>query len=124
MRAAGLVLGVLIVVAALGSVLLWALTPPVDDLQRRVADRLATHGATELGALPVPDRVGQAVVATEDSRFFSDHGVDPRGVVRGLLGGLAGNEDGGATLDQQLAKLLYTRNAPTWAPRSSRSSSV
>jgi penicillin-binding protein 1A len=108
MRAAGLVLGVLIVVAALGSVLLWALTPPVDDLQRRVADRLATHGATELGALPVPDRVGQAVVATEDSRFFSDHGVDPRGVVRGLLGGLAGNEDGGATLDQQLAKLLYT----------------
>ena len=43
MRAAGLVLGVLIVVATLGSVLLWALTPPVDDLQRRVADRLATH---------------------------------------------------------------------------------
>ncbi|MGH3782405.1 MAG: transglycosylase domain-containing protein, partial [Pseudonocardiaceae bacterium] len=55
-----------------------------------------------------PDRIGQAVVATEDSRFFSDHGVDPRGVLRGLVGGLEGTEDGGATLDQQLAKLLYT----------------
>lgn len=40
MRAAGLVLGVLIV-AALGFVLLWVLTPSVDDLPRRVADRLA-----------------------------------------------------------------------------------
>jgi len=108
MRVAGQVLGVLLAAAALGFVLVWALTPSVDDLQRRVADRLAAHGATELGALPVPDRVGQAVVATEDSRFFTDHGVDPRGVVRGLLGGLEGNEDGGATLDQQLAKLLYT----------------
>jgi membrane peptidoglycan carboxypeptidase len=42
------------------------------------------------------------------ARFFTDHGVDPRGVVRALLGGVEGSEDGGATLDQQLAKLLYT----------------
>ena len=108
MRAAGLVLGALVVAAALAFGLLWALTPSVGDLQQRVADRLAAHGAAELGALPVPDRTGQAVVATEDSRFLTDYGVDPQGAVRGLLGGLAGNEDGGATLDQQLAKLLYT----------------
>lgn len=109
MRAAGLILGALVVATAVAFGLLWALTPSVDDLHQRVADRLAAHGAAELGALPVPDRTGQAVVATEDSRFFSDHGVDPQGAVRGLLGGLAGNEDGGATLDQQLAKLLYTQ---------------
>ncbi len=109
MRAAGLVLGALVVAAAVTFGLLWAFTPAVGDLQQRVADRLAAHGvAADLGALPVPDRVGQAVVATEDSRFFSDHGVDPRGAVRGLVGGLDGGEDGGATLDQQLAKLLYT----------------
>jgi membrane peptidoglycan carboxypeptidase len=105
MRAAGRVFGALIVVATLAFGLLWAVTPSVGDLQRRMADRLAAHGAADPGALPVPDRVSQALVATEDSRFYSHHGVGPRGAVRGLLGG---NEDGGATLDQQLAKLLYT----------------
>jgi len=109
MRGVGLVVGVLVVVAAVVFGLSWALTPSVSDLPRRVADRLAVHGAAGLTALPVPDRVGQAVVATEDSRFFSHHGVDFPGVLRGLVGGLSGNDKaGGATLDQQLAKVLYT----------------
>lgn len=50
------------------------------------------------------------MVTTEDSRFFSHHGVDFPGALRGLVGGLSGNDKagGGATLDQQLAKVLYT----------------
>jgi penicillin-binding protein 1A len=49
----------------------------------------------------------QAVIASEDIRFYEHIGIDPRGVARALLyGGKAG---GGSTLTQQLAKVLFTR---------------
>ncbi len=109
LRTVGIVLGSLVVVAGLALVVLWQLTPSVGDLEARVTARLAAAGASDPGVLPVPDRVGQAIVATEDSRFYSDHGIDLPGAVRGLLGGLVGNPDaGGSTLDQQLAKVIYT----------------
>ena len=50
-----------------------------------------------------------ALTATEDASFFSNSGIDPRGVARGAWGAVTGNADvGGATLEQQLAKILYT----------------
>jgi len=54
--------------------------------------------------------VGVAVVATEDSRFLSHHGLDMVGVLRAAWTTLQGSQRdaGGATLDQQLAKNLYT----------------
>lgn len=88
---------------------LWALTPSTGDASRRVAAQLASEGADALPALPAPDRVGTAVVATEDRRFFTHSGVDPIALVRVVVGRLFRQGDqGGATLDQQLAKLLYT----------------
>ncbi|MGH3670088.1 MAG: transglycosylase domain-containing protein [Pseudonocardiaceae bacterium] len=87
----------------------WVFTPPVGDLEGRIAARLGAHSAADPRSLPTPDRVGQALVATEDSRFFSHHGIDPQGALRGLIGTVTGNElAGGATLDQQLAKVIYT----------------
>jgi membrane peptidoglycan carboxypeptidase len=86
----------------------WLLTPPVDDLNARVEASLAAHHAPALDRLPDPDRVGQALIATEDSRFESDWGVDPLGVLRGLAGAVSGDPaTGGASLDQQLAKMVY-----------------
>lgn len=92
--------------------LLWPFTPGVGSAPRLIAARLAAHGDPVLAALPSPDRVGQAVLATEDSRFYSEPGVDPIGIARALLGPLRGGGDqGGATIDQQLAKVLYTPGA-------------
>ena len=52
------------------------------------------------------------MLATEDSRFFSHHGLDALGVLRAAVAGVSGarRDFGGATLDQQLAKNLYTRD--------------
>ena len=57
----------------------------------------------------VPPRFAGALVATEDHRFYSEPGFDPFAVARLVAGKLTGRGDqGGATLYQQLAKMLYT----------------
>lgn len=90
----------------------WPLTPSVADAEQRVTAHLAQHGAKDPHALPHPNRVGQAIVATEDSRFYAHHGLDALGVARAALAAVSGGtrDMGGATLDQQLAKNLYTGN--------------
>lgn len=103
-------LALVILVAATVAVL-WPLTPSVADLPARVRSDLAAHGAQPLPTLPRPDRVGQAVVATENSRFYSDHGVDVIGLARVAVDAVRGQDTGGATLEQQLAKLEY---GATW----------
>jgi penicillin-binding protein 1A len=101
-RALGAV--VLIVAALLG--IGWVLTPSVDDAQQLVSAELATNGATALQGA-VPTKLADALIATEDTRFEHHVGIDPIGVVRAAWGGLTGTDEGGSTLDQQLAKNLY-----------------
>jgi membrane peptidoglycan carboxypeptidase len=98
----------LVVAPILGVAVLWPLTPSVDSAGYLVRAHLATQHGPELTALPRPDRVAQALVATEDSRFHQMPGIDPISVVRVGLATLSGSSDtGGATLEQQLAKNLY-----------------
>ena len=106
-----LVMAVLAVVAlAVSAVLaLWPLTPSVDAAPALVTGILNAHGARHLSALPVPNRVGEAVIATENSRFSKDFGVDVVSLFRTAAGQFTGSRDtGAATLEIQLAKNLYT----------------
>lgn len=58
---------------------------------------------------PVPARFAAALTATEDHRFYSEPGIDPFAVARAAKGAITGSPNqGGATLYQQLAKMLYT----------------
>ncbi len=102
---------VLLPIGATG--LLWPVTPSVGDAEKRIAARLSAHGANDPAALPRPDRVGVAVIATEDSRFYSHHGLDALGVLRAAGSAASGSrrDFGGATLDQQLAKNLYATDS-------------
>jgi membrane peptidoglycan carboxypeptidase len=84
----------------------WVLTPSVDDAQQLVTERLATNGASALQG-DVPEKLAQALIATEDSRFEHHLGVDPIGAARAGWGVVSGTDQGGSTLDQQLAKNLY-----------------
>ncbi|PPQ40699.1 penicillin-binding protein 1A [Rhodoblastus acidophilus] len=62
-----------------------------------------------------PDYVIQAVLATEDRRFFDHWGVDPIGLARALTVNArsSGVVQGGSTLTQQLAKNLFLSNERT-----------
>jgi penicillin-binding protein 1A len=95
-----LVLGALLLAAG------WVLTPSVDDASDRVAAHLAEHAAPALRG-DVPAKLAAALIATEDSRFLSTPGLDPLGMIREPLGAVTRRDEGGATLEQQLAKNIY-----------------
>ena len=71
----------------------------------------AEHGIAYPGP-PVPARFAASLVATEDHRFYSEPGLDPFAVARVIESAITRKGDqGGATIDQQLAKMLYTPGA-------------
>jgi membrane peptidoglycan carboxypeptidase len=107
-RRAGWGLAVLVGAPILAVAVLWPLTPSVDGAAQLVRAHLAQHHDPELVVLPSSDRVAQALIATEDSRFFSTPGIDPVSVARMGLATVTGSSNtGAATLEQQLAKNLY-----------------
>jgi membrane peptidoglycan carboxypeptidase len=77
-------------------------------------------GETEMGSFAevnrdiidpatLPAHVGQAVVASEDRRFYSNSGIDPIGLLRAIWNNVRGNPtQGGSTLTQQYVERYYT----------------
>lgn len=60
----------------------------------------------------IPEFLINALVATEDARFYSHKGIDTRGTFRVLIKSMLffnHSSGGGSTLSQQLAKNLYPR---------------
>jgi len=57
----------------------------------------------------IPDHLAEAVIAAEDHRFYSHHGVDPLGIARAFYTNLRhlAIRQGGSTLTQQLAKNYF-----------------
>jgi membrane peptidoglycan carboxypeptidase len=83
------------------------LTPAVGDAPARVTALDAAHHSHPFD-IAATDRIAMATVAVEDERFYSHHGIDTLGIVRAAWGGTTGTDLGGSTIDQQLAKTLYT----------------
>ncbi|NEV92955.1 penicillin-binding protein [Psychroflexus sp. YR1-1] len=54
----------------------------------------------------LPDHLVNALVATEDERFYSHSGIDARGTLRAAI--FLGKKGGASTITQQLSKLLFT----------------
>ncbi|WP_392567030.1 transglycosylase domain-containing protein [Utexia brackfieldae] len=65
----------------------------------------------------IPQYLKEAVIATEDSRFYEHHGVDPVGILRAVFiaAKSGGFSQGGSTITQQVAKNFFLtpeRNIP------------
>lgn len=63
----------------------------------------------------IPATVRQAVIATEDQRFYEHAGVDPMGIARALLTDavLGRRAQGGSTITQQYVKNAFVTNERT-----------
>ncbi len=109
LRRLALTLVVLVAVVLPSLVTSWVLAPPAGDVQQRVRDRTSSLGVVLLGEDEVPTVLAQAVVATEDERFYTHHGIDSIGLGRAVLYDVANLClcQGGSTITQQLAKDVY-----------------
>lgn len=98
--------------------------PPLDELQNpknKYATEIYSSDMQILGSYyRTENRVGiqykdispymiQALVATEDERFYEHSGIDIKGLMRAIL--KFGRAGGGSTLTQQLSKQLYSPTA-------------
>src|SRR5713226_5652055 len=106
-RIAKILLAIVVVLAAAVG-LLYVLTPSAGQATSLAEAQAQEHHIAYPGP-PVPPYFAQALVATEDHRFNSDPGVDPLAMARVVVSWISGHKDqGGSTIDQQLAKNLYT----------------
>ena len=116
------ILGVLgLVLLLVYSIVLIPFTPSMAELQKAKIDQpsvLMSADGRQLAILKPMNRewvrlnqisphVINALIATEDHRFYDHFGIDWRRSASGMLRALIGDPQGGSTLTQQLARNLY-----------------
>jgi len=92
---------------------LWdANRPPSLIVYDRKGETIASRGSDYGETVPLeemPKHLIDAVLATEDRRFYSHRGVDPRGLARAMVANIRSGAivQGGSTITQQLAKNAF-----------------
>src|SRR5947208_3185218 len=106
-----LALGIVVVATILApsAITLWVSSPDPSDIGQRVRALTQARGVPLLGEDDVPPLLADAVVAIEDERFFSHHGIDSIGLGRAILYDVTNlcPCQGGSTITAQLAKDVY-----------------
>ena len=78
--------------------------------------KFAEINRQSVDASTLPDYVGNSVVASEDRSFYSNKGVDPKGIARALFNNLRGGDTQGAsTLTQQYVKNYYVDTTSSYS---------
>lgn len=101
-----------VLVAALAALLgaPWVASPAIDGLGARLGAREQAAGVRHAVPLSrIAPVMREAIVATEDERFYSNHGIDLLGIARAIPYDIAhlSFAQGASTITDQLAKLLY-----------------
>jgi penicillin-binding protein 1A len=77
----------------------------------KVLGKYYAENRTNVKFKDISPNVVNALIATEDARFFDHSGVDARALARAVYGAATGSSTsgGGSTISQQLAKMLFPR---------------
>jgi len=96
--------------------------PDLDDIENptaSLASQVYAQDGTPMGKFYLEDRISvkyrdispyllQALVATEDKRFYDHYGIDGEGLMRAVA--FLGSQGGASTITMQTAKNLFTDN--------------
>lgn len=104
-----------LIIVTTGGVVWFASLPSVADLPARVQSRLSRHGESFTPLRDVPLNLQEALIVTEDERFYQNQGIDLIGLSRAIWDDLRAGRpiEGGSTLTEQLAKMVYVGNDST-----------
>lgn len=87
----------------------------IFDINGNEAARLGTENREIVSYNELPEVLIDAIIATEDSRFFQHDGIDLARFTKAVFGQLLGQSDagGGSTLTMQVAKKAFTSSVDT-----------
>lgn len=87
------------------------LASEIISSDQKVIGKYYIENRTNVSFNQISPNVVNALIATEDARFYKHSGVDARALARAVSGALSGKESsgGGSTITQQLAKMLFPR---------------
>ena len=83
----------------------------IISIDGKTLGKYAIENRTPVTFEELPNNLVQALVATEDERFFEHSGIDFRGTLRAVV--KLGKGGGASTITQQLAKQLFTEESGT-----------
>ena len=70
--------------------------------------RFAEQNRESIPLADIPQSMQNAAIAAEDRTFYSNNGIDPKGIIRAAFSNAQGNATQGAsTITQQYVKILY-----------------
>ncbi len=120
---------VVVIIGALGFVYVYSSTTipdPNKDFQTQTTNVYYKDGKTGLGrfveqnreSIPfarMPKHVRDAVVAAEDRTFWTNRGIDPKGILRAAFSNAkGGSTQGASTITQQYVKIYYLSSERTF----------
>lgn len=85
------------------------LASEVISIDGETLGKYAKENRTPIHFSDLPTNLIEALIATEDERFFSHSGIDARGTFRAIV--KMGRGGGASTITQQLAKMTFTKRA-------------
>ena len=117
---------VVVIISALAGLIAFSDLPSLKELENpkaNLASEVISSDMQVLGKFYIENRTDvsfselsphlvNALVATEDARFYRHSGVDIKALFRSIAGVIKGRSEssgGGSTLSQQLAKMLFPR---------------
>ncbi len=88
----------------------------IYDQNGDVASKISGSKIEGVSIEQIPDQVIQAVIATEDQKFYKHNGINVIGIVKALTKNLTSGEivAGGSTITQQLAKNVFLTQERTY----------
>jgi penicillin-binding protein 1A len=119
----GVMLRALLAILLIGALAVGLLTlvplmrelPPAGPVKGDLMELTRARRGEWVPLAQVPQVVQEAVIATEDARFYEHRGLDVLGAVRATVANLRAGRpvQGGSTISQQLAKLYLEREDRT-----------